>query len=99
MYLHAHDSLEQAWQGLQRCFTFYNQRRPLTITFNAAATDNEGVTKLEFCVDSVLKGADTTTPYSMTLDSLTLIDATHTWWARPMIPRATLVLHKCRLHG
>ena len=49
-----------------------------TITFNAAATDNEAVTKVEFYVDGVLKGADTTTPYSMTLDSLTLIDGTHT---------------------
>jgi Zn-dependent metalloprotease len=48
-----------------------------TITFSATATDNVGVTKVEFYVDGVLKGTDTTSPYSMTLDSTTLTNATH----------------------
>jgi hypothetical protein len=48
-----------------------------TITLNATATDNVGVTKVEFYVDGVLKGTDTTSPYSMTLDSTTLTNATH----------------------
>jgi putative transposase len=28
VYLHAYDSVSQAWQGLQRYFKFYNERRP-----------------------------------------------------------------------
>ncbi|MCQ8127791.1 M4 family metallopeptidase [Methylomonas rivi] len=47
------------------------------ITFNATATDNVGVTKVEFYVDNNLKGADTTVSYSMVLDSLTLDDGNH----------------------
>jgi len=53
-----------------------------TITFNATATDNVGVTKVEFYVDGVLKGTDTTSPYSMTLDSTTLTNATHSLVAK-----------------
>jgi len=49
-----------------------------TITFSATATDNTGVTKVEFYVDNELKGTDTTSPYSMTLDSLTLTEGNHT---------------------
>jgi hypothetical protein len=53
-----------------------------TITFNATASDNVGVTKVEFYVDSVLKGTDTTSPYSMTLDSTTLTNGTHSLVAK-----------------
>ena len=53
-----------------------------TITFNATASDNVGVTKVEFYVDSVLKGSDTTSPYSMTLDSTTLSNGTHSLVAK-----------------
>ena len=53
-----------------------------TITFSATATDNVGVTKVEFYVDGVLKGTDTTSPYSMTLDSTTLTNATHSLVAK-----------------
>ena len=49
-----------------------------TITFSATATDNIGVTKVEFYVDDTLKGTDTTSPYNMTLDSLTLTEGSHT---------------------
>lgn len=48
------------------------------ITFNATATDNIGVIKLEFYVDGVLKGTDATSPYSMVIDSLTLSNGAHT---------------------
>jgi hypothetical protein len=48
-----------------------------TITFSATATDNIGVTKVEFYVDKTLKGTDTTSPYSMALDSLTLAEGSH----------------------
>ena len=47
------------------------------ITFNATASDNVGVIKVEFYVDSAMKGTDTTAPYTMTLDSLTLTDGIH----------------------
>ncbi|MBL0210295.1 MAG: M4 family metallopeptidase [Holophagaceae bacterium] len=53
-----------------------------TITFNATATDNVGVTKVEFYVDGALKGTDTTSPYSMTLDSTTLTNGTHSLVAK-----------------
>jgi extracellular elastinolytic metalloproteinase len=48
-----------------------------TITFNATATDNVGVAKVEFYVDNTLKGTDTTSPYSTSLDSRTLADGNH----------------------
>jgi serine protease len=53
-----------------------------TITLSASASDNVGVTKVEFYVDSVLKGTDTTSPYSMTLDSTTLSNASHSLTAK-----------------
>ncbi|HJV21361.1 MAG TPA: M4 family metallopeptidase, partial [Holophagaceae bacterium] len=53
-----------------------------TITFSATASDNVGVTKVEFYVDGVLKGTDTTSPYSMTLDSTTLANGSHTLTAK-----------------
>jgi hypothetical protein len=53
-----------------------------TITFNATAADNVGVTNVEFYVDGVLKGSDASSPYSATLDSHTLADGTHTLTAK-----------------
>ena len=53
-----------------------------TITLSANASDNVGVSKVEFYVDNVLKGTDTTSPYSMTLDSLTLTNASHALTAK-----------------
>ena len=53
-----------------------------TLTFSATASDNVGVTKVEFYVDGVLKGTDTTSPYSMTLDSTTLANGSHTLTAK-----------------
>ncbi|HTA64796.1 MAG TPA: Ig-like domain-containing protein, partial [Xanthomonadaceae bacterium] len=49
-----------------------------TITLSATASDNVGVTRVEFYVDGTLKGTDTTSPYSMTLDSTTLANGSHT---------------------
>jgi hypothetical protein len=48
-----------------------------TITLAATASDNVGVTQVEFYVDGVLKGTDTTSPYSLALDSTTLSNASH----------------------
>lgn len=49
-----------------------------SISFNATAADNVGVTKVEFYVDNALIGTDTTLPYSVVFDSLTLSDGSHT---------------------
>lgn len=48
-----------------------------TITFGASASDNVGVTRVEFYVDGNLQGSDSSSPYSATLDSTTLADGTH----------------------
>ncbi|MBK8727707.1 MAG: M4 family metallopeptidase [Holophagaceae bacterium] len=53
-----------------------------TITFSATASDNVGVAKVEFYVDGALKGTDTSSPYSMTLDSTTLANGSHTLVAK-----------------
>jgi len=53
-----------------------------TITFNATASDNVGVTKVEFYVDGVLKGTDTTSPYSLAFDSNTLSNGSHSLVAK-----------------
>ena len=52
------------------------------ITLSATASDNIGVTKVEFWVDGALKGTDTTQPYSMVLDSRTLPNGSHTLVAK-----------------
>ncbi|WP_133479527.1 Ig-like domain-containing protein [Cognatilysobacter segetis] len=48
-----------------------------TITLSATASDNVGVSRVEFYVDGTLKGSDTTSPYSITLDSTTLANGSH----------------------
>lgn len=53
-----------------------------TVTLSALASDNIGVTKVEFWVDGALKGTDTTSPYSQTLDSLTLANGSHSLVAK-----------------
>ena len=53
-----------------------------TITLSATASDNVGVTKVEFYVDGALKGRDTTAAYSMTIDSTTLANGSHTLTAK-----------------
>jgi glucose/arabinose dehydrogenase len=40
-----------------------------TLTFSADATDNVGVTNVEFQVDGVAAGSDATAPYSVSVDS------------------------------
>lgn len=53
-----------------------------TITLSATASDNVGVTKVEFWVDGALKGTLTAPPYSMTLDSRSLPNGTHSLVAK-----------------
>ncbi|MDE2031221.1 MAG: carbohydrate-binding protein, partial [Patescibacteria group bacterium] len=49
-----------------------------TVTISANASDNVGVTKVEFYNDNTLIVSDTTSPYSTTLDTTTLTNGTHT---------------------
>lgn len=53
-----------------------------TVTFAATASDNVGVSKVEFYVDGALKGTDTSAPYAMTYDSKLLTNATHALTAK-----------------
>jgi len=53
-----------------------------TITLSATASDNVGVTKVEFYVDGSLKATDTSSPYSASLNSATLADGTHSLVAK-----------------
>ena len=53
-----------------------------TITLNATATDNVGVSKVEFYVDSVLKGTATAAPYTLSLNSTTLANGSHSYVAK-----------------
>ncbi|MRV72280.1 carbohydrate-binding protein CenC [Duganella sp. FT92W] len=53
-----------------------------TITLSASASDNVGVTNVEFYVDGALKGSDNTAPYSLALNSTTLANGSHTLTAK-----------------
>jgi hypothetical protein len=48
-----------------------------SITLAATASDNVGVSRVEFYVDNVLKGTDSTAPYALSLDSTTLSNGSH----------------------
>ncbi len=53
-----------------------------TITLSATASDNVGVTNVEFYVDGTLKGNKATSPYSIALDSTTLTNGAHSLIAK-----------------
>jgi hypothetical protein len=53
-----------------------------TITFSATASDNVGVSRVEFYVDNALKGTSNAAPYSLAFDSTTIADGTHNLVAR-----------------
>lgn len=48
-----------------------------TTSVTASASDNVGVTKVEFYVDGTLKSTDTTSPYSFTWDTTTVANGSH----------------------
>ncbi|MBE0609218.1 MAG: S8 family serine peptidase [Dehalococcoidia bacterium] len=52
-----------------------------TVTVSASASDNVGVTKVEFWLDGQLKATDTSSPYAFALDSTTVADGAHSWTA------------------
>jgi hypothetical protein len=53
-----------------------------SITLAANASDNVGVTRVEFYVDGVLKATDTSAPFSASLDSTTLANGSHVLLAK-----------------
>jgi hypothetical protein len=53
-----------------------------TISLNATASDNVGVSNVEFRVDGVLRGSDSSAPYTLAFDSTTLSNGSHTLVAR-----------------
>lgn len=53
-----------------------------TITLSATATDDVGVTNVEFYVDNVLRGSDATSPYAISFDSSTIANGAHTLTAK-----------------
>lgn len=48
-----------------------------TISVTASASDNVGVTKVEFFLDGVLKSTDTSSPYAWSFDTLTATNGAH----------------------
>lgn len=56
------------------------------ITLSATASDLNGVAKVEFWVDGALKGTDTIAPFSLSLDSLTLLNGNHSLVAKAFDP-------------
>ncbi|WP_431258994.1 Ig-like domain-containing protein [Roseateles chitinivorans] len=53
-----------------------------TITFSATASDNVGVTQVEFWLDGALRDIDTTAPYSIDVNSTQLTNGTHSLAAK-----------------
>jgi len=53
-----------------------------TITFNATASDNVGVSKIEFYVDGALKGSATAAPWTLSFNSTGLSNGSHTLTAK-----------------
>ncbi|WP_424682014.1 CehA/McbA family metallohydrolase [Frateuria sp. YIM B11624] len=53
-----------------------------TITLMASASDDIGVSRVEFYVDGALKATDSSAPYQASLDSITLTDGSHTLVAK-----------------
>ena len=48
-----------------------------TVTLGATATDNVGVTSVDFMVDGVIQGSDTSSPYSIAIASSKLANGNH----------------------
>jgi hypothetical protein len=53
-----------------------------TTTISASASDNVGVTKVEFYIDSVLKGTDTTSSYSYSWVTTSYSNGAHTLYTK-----------------
>jgi len=56
------------------------------LTLSATASDLNGIDRVEFYVDNVLKGTDSTAPYAITIDAATLSSGYHTLIAKAYDP-------------
>lgn len=52
------------------------------LAVTATASDNVGVTRVDFFVDGALKASDTTAPFAVTIDTVALTNASHALSAR-----------------
>jgi Big-like domain-containing protein len=48
-----------------------------TVAFSATASDNVGVAKVQWLVDNVVKATDTTSPFSVNVDTTTIANGNH----------------------
>ncbi len=53
-----------------------------SITLSATASDDIGVANVEFYIDDVLRGSDSSAPYSLVFDSRTIANGTHSLTAK-----------------
>lgn len=53
-----------------------------TIELKATASDNVGVSKVEFYIDNALSGSSTSAPYTLAVDSTKLTNGSHTFIAK-----------------
>jgi hypothetical protein len=53
-----------------------------TVNVTASASDNVGVVKVEFYIDSVLKSTSTTSPYSFSWNTTTVANGSHTIFSK-----------------
>lgn len=53
-----------------------------TVSVTASASDNVGVTNVEFYIDNALRGNDTTSPYSFSWNTTTETNGTHTIFSK-----------------
>jgi poly(hydroxyalkanoate) depolymerase family esterase len=53
-----------------------------SVTLTANASDNVGVARVDFLVDGAVAGSDTTSPYSLSLNTASLSNGTHSLAAR-----------------
>jgi hypothetical protein len=53
-----------------------------TITFNATASDNVGVSRVEFLVDNALQGTSTSSPHSLAFNSTAVANGAHSLTAK-----------------
>jgi poly(hydroxyalkanoate) depolymerase family esterase len=53
-----------------------------SISASANASDNVGVTRVDFLVDGAVTGSDTTSPFSVTVDTTRLANGSHSFAAR-----------------
>ena len=103
----ARDATGASWTSDPVIVTVFNDKTPPTvaitspaagarlrgtITVNAGASDNVGVTAVEFLLGGAVIGQDTTSPYSVAWDTTTIVDGPYTLaaWARDAVGNSSV---------